>query len=98
MQFLEDLGVTYVVVATKCDLLKSEDMLTSLHTLNAALNLPPGQPIPMSSISGMGKRDLWNVIRLTLLGQENLPAVPQDEDNDSARLDQGNTERLNVEL
>jgi hypothetical protein len=57
------------VVATKCDKLPASQVLNTLSQLNLAYDLPTGYPIPISSATGYGKRDLWKVIRSAILGE-----------------------------
>lgn len=58
--------------------------MNSLQILNQEYNLPPGYPIPVSSMTGLGKRDIWRIIRSAIIGE--LFAEGDDnvveEDND----------------
>ena len=61
--------MTFIVVATKCDKLPASQVLNTLSQLNLAFDLPTGYPIPISSTTGYGKRDLWRVIRSAIIGE-----------------------------
>jgi GTP-binding protein len=57
-----DLGAPLLVVATKVDKLSSNELSASLEVVRMGLGLPQGQPFYVSSLTGVGIRDLWNII------------------------------------
>ena len=59
---LFDLGVPLVVVATKVDKVSKNQLEVCLETVRDGLGLPDGQPLPVSSVTGEGTRDLWKII------------------------------------
>lgn len=69
LRFLYNGDVPHIVVATKCDKIKEEELIKSLTVLNEHYDLPPGYPIPFSSFTGMGRKDLWRVIKAAILGE-----------------------------
>ena len=78
LRFLFSSDVPHIVVATKCDKLKEDELIKSLTVLNEHYDLPPGYPIPFSSINGMGRKDLWRVIKAAVLG-ELVEEVDEDQ-------------------
>ncbi len=65
--WLNDSGIPYVVVATKCDKLSKTQLETSIDALASHPNVAEGTPIiPFSSVSGIGQRELWGIITDTL--------------------------------
>lgn len=66
--------------------------------MNIAYNLPPGYPIPVSSLTGLGKKDIWKVIKAAMLGElfveddnkvgdDNEIDSDEDEDDDDSAND-----------
>jgi hypothetical protein len=51
------------------DKLKPEETLASLVRLQNYFNLPEGQPVPFSSVTGANKRTVWLAIRDACLGE-----------------------------
>lgn len=74
------------MVATKCDKLPTNQVLGSLSQLNQAFNLPPGYPIPISSVTGYGRKDLWKLIRSAIIGelfvQDDSDGSDEDDEDD----------------
>lgn len=62
LDFLEYEGVSTLVVATKTDKLGKRQLQESLQRLRESLALPDDQPMPFSSQTGDGKRELWTKI------------------------------------
>ena len=60
---LYDMGVPLLVVATKLDKLKNDTERTrQLQTIQQGLGLPEGQPLAVSSVTGEGVKQLWNIL------------------------------------
>ena len=59
---LFDMGVPLIVVATKSDKLKINEVETAMATIRDGLGLPDGQPLRVSGVTGEGVRDLWRII------------------------------------
>ncbi|CAB9522684.1 GTP-binding protein EngB [Seminavis robusta] len=59
---LYDMGVPIVVVATKVDKISSNSLERQLLDIRNGLGLPEGQPLCVSSVTGEGTKQLWNVI------------------------------------
>jgi GTP-binding protein len=59
---LFDMGIPVVVVATKVDKLNPNELRSGLAEIRDGLGLPDGQPLPVSSVTGEGTRDLWRII------------------------------------
>lgn len=88
MDFLDEEGITYFVVATKCDKLNNQEQLKMLTYLNERYLLPPGQPLPVSSVTGLGKKDLWRVIKSGILGELDSESEEDDEEMDNINNNQ----------
>lgn len=60
---LYDMGVPLLVVATKVDKMRSKNSLSSaLEDVRIGLGLPEGQPFYVSSVTGVGVKQLWSII------------------------------------
>ena len=60
---LYDMGVPLLVVATKLDKLKNDvERTRQLQIIQQGLGLPEGQPLAVSSVTGEGVKQLWNII------------------------------------
>lgn len=67
LDLLEQAEVPSLIVATKCDKLRPNELATSIRTIRKTLDLD-GEAIiiPFSAHSKQGLRDVWNVIDETL--------------------------------
>jgi len=83
---MEDTGIPYIVVATKADKLKPDEMNNALILLRKKFELPFDQPIPFSSITGFVKKQLWHAIRKGILGDVELTEI-----DESTEIDEINT-------
>lgn len=82
MQFLDEVGGNYLIVATKVDKLSKAELETSLKRLHDAFGLPPEIPIcRFSSITGEGKKQLWHQIKDAML-DEGIFAYEADDYDD----------------
>lgn len=61
LEFLVAAGRSHAIVATKCDRMSSNDLKRSLKTLGESY--PGTSIIPFSAKSGVGKDELWSLIR-----------------------------------
>lgn len=95
LKFLFNSDVPHIVVATKCDKMKEEDLIKSLTILNEHYDLPPGYPIPFSSITGMGRKDLWRVIKAAVMGE--LVEEVDDQEFEIGLSIQNSIESINKE-
>jgi len=59
---LTESDIPSLVVATKVDKLKKQQMQKSLRAIRKEFNLAAGQPIPFSSLSGVGRDEVWDRI------------------------------------
>ena len=62
LDFLEQTELPTLVVATKTDKLSAPELEKSLQRLHESLALPDGQPLPLSSKTGEGRREIWRAI------------------------------------
>jgi len=74
-EFLEEEGLQTLVVATKVDKLSKNEAAKSLGDLRKAFKLPSSQPIPFSSVTGQGRRELWRALRSGIIGTLETAAV-----------------------
>eukprot|EP01033_Poteriospumella_lacustris_P013776 gene13776-9865_t len=56
VEFLNEIGGNYVVVATKVDKLSPNEVDASMRRLQEAMHLPPEMPVRFSAVTGEGKR------------------------------------------
>ena len=67
-EYLRELDLKTIVVATKIDKLRtSSELLTALGALNAALALPDDQPFIFSAETAQGRPELWSAIQDALV-------------------------------
>jgi GTP-binding protein len=60
---LFDMGIPLIVCATKVDKLSSQRQIDdALNVINKELGLPEEQPLCVSSVTGLGIKDLWRII------------------------------------
>ena len=59
---LYDMGHPIVVVATKVDKMSVNQLEPALEKIRVGLDLPQGQPLCISSMTGQGIKDLWRII------------------------------------
>ena len=56
------MGVPIIVVATKSDKLKANEIEPAMKNIRAGLGLPEGQPLRVSGVTGEGVKELWQII------------------------------------
>jgi GTP-binding protein len=59
---LYDKGLPIVVVATKVDKMSKVELEPALEGIRMGLGLPEGQPLCVSSVTGQGIKDMWQII------------------------------------
>jgi GTP-binding protein len=59
---LFDMGVPIIVVATKSDKLKANEIEPAMRNIREGLGLPDGQPLRVSGVTGEGVKELWQII------------------------------------
>jgi len=59
---LFDMGVPLIVVATKSDKLKGNEVESAMRTIREGLGLPDGQPLRVSGVTGEGVKELWRIL------------------------------------
>ena len=63
LEYMAEVGIPYIIAATKCDKLNKTDMLKNLKALSEHPCVMKGTPIiPFSSLKGTGREELWNEI------------------------------------
>ena len=62
VEWLIESGLPFVIVATKVDKLSTTKLAEALEGIHEALNGTPVDVIPFSSVSRVGKNELWNKI------------------------------------
>eukprot|EP01031_Cornospumella_fuschlensis_P031763 gene31763-38391_t len=67
MEFLATEGNPFAVVATKADKLTKNELEQVPRQLQQVYQLPEGQPVLFSAESGLGKREVWKLIKDALL-------------------------------
>lgn len=69
MKYFRAANVPLLVLATKVDKLKIEEIEGNLGKLHNYFKLPEGMPVPFSSVTGVNKRAVWNAIRDACVGE-----------------------------
>ena len=67
LDYLQNTGVPYVVLATKADKLNTTNRKNNLEQLQARLGAVPA--IPFSSLTGEGAEVVWTLIQKTVTGE-----------------------------
>lgn len=63
LNWLNETCTDYIVAATKCDKLNKTDFNKNLNELFKSSHIEPETDIiPFSSLNGIGKSDIWNII------------------------------------
>ena len=62
VEWLIESGMPFVIVATKVDKLSTTKLAEALENIREALNGTPVDVIPFSSVTRIGKNELWNKI------------------------------------
>ena len=66
LQFLQREQIPYVVVATKCDKLRKNELDRSLENLSRDMGILKEALYPFSSVTGYGRRNLLRLIKVCL--------------------------------
>jgi GTP-binding protein len=82
ISFLREVGIPHIVIATKSDKMKKGESSVALKSLARGLGIAPRLPIPFSSVSGSGRREVWRAIRGGILGDSSLVIMDEDDDDD----------------
>ena len=82
MNFLNVNGVPFVVVATKADKLKRDELSKAVSYLQQTYGLPKHLPIPCSSVTGDGRKSIWHAIKGAILGKTGIIANPDEDEED----------------
>ena len=72
LAFLAEEGIDCIVVATKVDQIPKTEVNKALDLLRSAFQLPQGQPIPFSSFTGEGRKEVWRAMRDAITGDESV--------------------------
>lgn len=76
--FLKDEQLPFVIVATKVDKLKRDEVTKSLATIRREFDLGEDFPlVPFSAVTGEGSKGIWRVLRDVLMGDS---AVLEDDE------------------
>ena len=89
VQFLNGEGLPFIVVATKVDKLKKDELQRSTVAIRNAYSLGANQPLLFSSVTGQGKKELWRVIRDVIIGKSELLELGEadaDDDEDDEQI------------
>ena len=94
LQFLQNEGLPYLIVATKADKMSAKEVSQAVGNMGQAFNIWPKFPIPFSSITGIGRRDVWTSIKGGILGDGSVlsGSLDQDDDDEEEEGDEGDGE------
>lgn len=88
MQLLDDIGIAVEVVATKADKMKPDEAVRAVNALRTALQVP--RILPFSAVTGLGRRDLWRLLRDGIVGDRGVDSdADSDSEGDSAEEEGG---------
>jgi GTP-binding protein len=69
LKYFRAANVPMLVLATKVDKLKLEEIEPNLARLHQYFRLPEGMPVPFSSVTGLNRRAVWGAIRDACVGE-----------------------------
>ena len=69
LKYFRAANVPLLVLATKVDKLKLEEIEPNLSRLHQYFKLPDGMPVPFSSVTGLNRRAVWGAIRDACVGE-----------------------------
>lgn len=69
LKYFRAANVPLLVLATKVDKLKLEEVEPNLEALHRYFRLPEGLPVPFSSVTGLNRRAVWGAIRDACVGE-----------------------------
>lgn len=73
LSFLKTEGLPYLIVATKCDKITSKSEIdTALTKFGKEFEIYPKLPVKFSSVTGDGKKNVWQAIKGGILGDGSL--------------------------
>lgn len=78
-QLLDDIGIAVEVVATKADKLKADEAAKAVSSLRTALQVP--RILPFSAVTGLGRRDLWRLLRDGIVGDKGVDSDGSEDDS-----------------
>ena len=95
--YLAEQGLPFGIVSTKVDKLKPVELQAQLDTLGAAFGLMAG-PLPFSSTTGEGKKQLWRLLRRGILaettgelsGETHLSVTDEEEEEEEEDIEDEN--------
>ena len=88
--FLREEELPFIIVTTKTDKLKKDEVTRQLSILRKAYELDESHPmIPFSSITGEGQKDVWRALRDVLAGESTVLTSDEEFDGLSGD-DEGN--------
>lgn len=88
LQFLQGEGLPFLIIATKVDKLKKDEVAKSIEILRKEFSLPTEQPIvPFSSVTGEGVKEVWRILRDVLSGESAL--LNDDEEGEEEEEESG---------
>jgi len=73
VELLDEHDRDFVLVATKVDKLSTAARRAALEQITATYDLPDGQPIEFSSVTGEGREAVWQYIRRATLRHKPPP-------------------------
>jgi GTP-binding protein len=83
MQFLQEEGLPFLIITTKVDKLKKDEVAKSIQALRKEFDLPAEQPIvPFSSVTGEGVKDVWRILRDVLSGESDILTMTDEAEED----------------
>ena len=89
LQFLQDEGLPFVIITTKVDKLKKDEVSKSIQALRKEFDLPSEQPIiPFSSVTGEGVKDVWRILRDVLSGESAILTATDEADDSGSDEDE----------
>jgi len=87
MKYFRAANIPLLVLATKVDKLKHEDIEENLGRLHQYFKLPVGMPVAFSSVTGVNKRAVWSAIRDACVGE--YLDLSEEAANDRAKTEEG---------
>eukprot|EP00607_Mallomonas_marina_P008961 CAMPEP_0182422762 /NCGR_PEP_ID=MMETSP1167-20130531/8543_1 /TAXON_ID=2988 /ORGANISM="Mallomonas Sp, Strain CCMP3275" /LENGTH=141 /DNA_ID=CAMNT_0024601097 /DNA_START=551 /DNA_END=976 /DNA_ORIENTATION=- len=95
IEYLREIELPFIVVATKTDKLSKNELQNSLNMIRRDFSLPSDQPIIFSATTGNGKKQLWHSIQKGLLGELDTDTEKEEEEKEEEEKEEDGMEGEN---
>lgn len=88
MQSLAENGIPFAIVLTKADLVSKAELPQVIENIRKLYALPKDQPVAFSATEGIGRKDVWRLIKNAILddgseAEEEAEEETEDEEEEA---------------